>query len=166
MPADQQGSVYPTSTGYGIRYTDEYGIRRRQAGFSSLSKARRWFRDLELPRQRGRLVDEPLTLAEFSDRYLARYAQQVQPVTVQTLRNRLVRPLREFGDVRLSELRTGELAAFEATLPPRFRYAVVRALRQVLDAAVAWEYLAKNPAKATGRNPQPEVRERTVLEPV
>jgi integrase len=41
----------------------------------------------------------------------------------------------------------------------------VRALRQVLDAAVAWEYLARNPAKATGRNPQPEVIDRPALEP-
>jgi integrase len=67
--------------------------------------------------------------------------------------------------VKLSEIRAGEIAAWEAALPPRFRYAVVRALRQVLDAAVDWEYLARNPAKATGRNPQPEVVERSVLEP-
>lgn len=51
------------------------------------------------------------------------------------------------------------------TLPPRFRYSVVRALRQVLGAAVAWEYLRRNPAKATGRNSAPEVVERVVLEP-
>jgi hypothetical protein len=72
-------------------------------------------------------------------------------VTVQTLKWRLVRPLDEFGDVKLSDLRAGEIAAWEATLPPRFRYAVVRTLRQVLDAAVAWEYLARNSGKATGK---------------
>jgi integrase len=73
--------------------------------------------------------------------------------------------LEAFGDVRLSDLRTGEIAAWEATLPPRFRHDVVRALRMVLDAAVAWEYLPKNPAKATGKNPSPAVVESVVLEP-
>jgi integrase len=86
-------------------------------------------------------------------------------VTVQTLKWRLARPRDEFGDVRLTELRTGEIATWEASLPPRFRYSVVRALRQVLDAAVAWEFLARNPAKATGKNPAPPVIERVVLEP-
>ena len=114
---------------------------------------------------RGGLVDEPLTLREFSDRYLARYETQVEPVTVRTLRFRLVRPLNEFGDTKLVDLRAGEIAAWEARLPPRFRHAVVRALRQVLDAAVAWEYLARNPAKATGRNPAPDVIDRPALEP-
>ncbi len=66
---------------------------------------------------------------------------------------------------RGSDLRTGELAAWEATLPPRFRHDVVRALRQVLDAAVAWEYLPRNPAKATGKNVRPAVVERIALEP-
>ncbi len=87
-------------------------------------------------------------------------------MSVATLRARLVRPLAEFGDVSLAELRTGEIAEWEATLPPRFRYAVVRALRQVLDAAVGWEYLDRNPAKATGKNPAPPVVERQALEPV
>jgi len=86
-------------------------------------------------------------------------------VTVRSLRWRLVRPLHEFGDVRLSELRAGEIAAWEATLPPRFRHDVVRALRMVLDAAVRWEYIAKNPAKATGKNAKPVIVERIALEP-
>ena len=76
-----------------------------------------------------------------------------------------MRPLAEFGDVRLTELGTGEIAAWETTLPPRFRHDVVRALRQVLEAAVAWEYPPRNPAKSSGRNPAPPVIERTVLEP-
>ena len=165
MPAEQRGSTYPTSTGHGIRWTDETGRRRRQAGFSSPSKARAWFRDVELPRMRGGLVNESLTLREFSDRYVARYRVDRAPATVRSLEWRLVRPLAEFGGVNLADLRTGELAAWEATLPPRFRHDVVRALRQVLDAAVAWEYLARNPAKATGKNVRPAVVERIALEP-
>jgi len=114
---------------------------------------------------RGGLVDERLTLREFSERYLARYQVDRAPATVKSLGWRLVRPLAEFGDVQLSDLRTGEIAGWEATLPPRFRHDVVRALRQVLDAAVAWEYLARNPARATGKNVRPAVLERIALEP-
>lgn len=166
MPAEQCGSVYKTSRGYGLRYYDEKGARRRQAGFPSRSAARAWFRDVEAPRMRGEtLPPSPLTLAEFCDRFLERYAADRSPATVQSLRWRLVRPLREFGDLQLPDIRTGELAAWEASLPPRFRHDVVRALRMVLDAAVAWEHLAKNPAKATGKNPSPPVVERPVLEP-
>jgi hypothetical protein len=108
MPAEQRGSTYKTSTGYGIRWFDENGRRRRQAGFSSASKARMWFRDVELPRMRGGLIDEPLTLREFSDRYVARYEVDRSPVTVRTLRWRLVRTLDEFGDVKLADLRAGD----------------------------------------------------------
>jgi integrase len=114
---------------------------------------------------RGGAPVEPLTLGEFSDRYLARYAAIRQPGSVQTLRWRLARPLAEFGDVKLSELRAGELAAWEATLPPRFRHAVMRALRQVLDAAVSWGYVTVNAAKQTGANQAPPVLERDALEP-
>jgi hypothetical protein len=121
MPAEQRGSVYKTKTSHGIRWTDETGRRRRQAGFSSPSKARAWFRDVELPRMRGGLINEPLTVREFTDRYIARYEADRAAVTVQTLKWRLVRPLAEFGDVKLSDLRTGEIAAWETTLPPRFR---------------------------------------------
>jgi len=114
---------------------------------------------------RGGLVDERLTLREFSERYLARFQVDRSPATVKSLGWRLARPLAEFGDVQLSDLRTGEIAGWEATLPPRFRHDVVRALRQVLDAAVAWEYLARNPARATGKNVRPAVLERIALEP-
>jgi integrase len=115
---------------------------------------------------RGEVVTQaPLTLREFSGRYLERYEATVSRVTMQTLRWRLARPLDEFGDIKLGELRTGELAAWEAGLPPRFRHAIVRSLRQVLDAAVAWDYIERNPAKATGKNPAPEIVERIALEP-
>lgn len=173
MPAEQKGSVYKTSGGFGIRWFDECGVRRRKAGFQSRSEARAWFWDVERKRMREGPRPERLTLAAFTDRYLAWYStstskrtgQTVSRLSVETLRWRLARPLELFGGRDLDDLRTGEIAAWESTLPPRFRHAVVRALRQVLDAAVAWEYLDRNPAKATGANPAPEVLERAVLEP-
>jgi hypothetical protein len=53
MPAEQQGQVYATGRGYGLRYYDEHGKRRRKAGFKSRSEARAWFRDVERKRMRG-----------------------------------------------------------------------------------------------------------------
>ena len=32
MPAEQRGSVYPTSRGYGIQWRDEQGVHRRRSG--------------------------------------------------------------------------------------------------------------------------------------
>jgi len=166
VPADQMGSVYRTSKGFGLRWYDEARTRRRKAGFSSRSAARAWLRDVEIPRMRGeRIAPSSLTLAEFCSRYVGRYAADRSPATVKSLQWRLVRPLREFGDLQLTGLRPGEIAAWEASLPPRFRHDVVRALRMVLDAAVAWQHLTANPAKATGKNPSPPVVERAVLEP-
>jgi hypothetical protein len=75
-----------------------------------------------------------------------------------------VRPLKEFGDTALDELRVGEIAAWEASLPPRFRHDVMRAFRMVGEAAVEWGYVATNPA-ATGPNPAPAVLEREILTP-
>lgn len=49
-----------------------------------------------------------------------------------------------------------ELAAFETTLPERFRYAVMSALRQTLRAGVAYGYLTASPV--TWKNPQPTPR--------
>ena len=38
MPAEQRGSVYPTSRGFGIQWRDEHGTRRRQSGFTSQAR--------------------------------------------------------------------------------------------------------------------------------
>ena len=130
MPAEQEGSIYRTSTGFGIRWTDEAGKRRRQPGFTSPSKARKWFRDVERERMRGGLIAERVTFAEFAERYLTRYRVDHAASTVTAYERRLVRPLREFGDVPLNELRTGELAAWETTLPRRFRHDVMRGPRR------------------------------------
>lgn len=51
-----------------------------------------------------------------------------------------------------------ELAGWQTRLPARSRYGRVQALRQVLEAAVRWGYMGKNPAKLAGPNPQPPPR--------
>jgi integrase len=158
MPAEQRGSVYSTASGYGIRWYDEHGQRLRQAGFPSRSAARKWFEDVERKRMRGEPVQQPqLTLDELSERFLAAHAVAVQERTIRTLRQRLQRPRAAFGDVPVRELerQVAEIAAWRATLPERYRYAVMSAFRQMLSAGVRWGYLASNPAAAVGPNPQP-----------
>jgi integrase len=113
-----------------------------------------------------------ITFAELVDLYLERHAATVRPRTIATLRERLChqRDLGEdeacrcatcsFGEVPLRDLErmAGEIAAWQAGLPERSRYGVVQALRQTLEAAVRWEYMARNPAKLAGRNRQPPPR--------
>jgi integrase len=74
---------------------------------------------------RGGLIDEPLTLREFSDRYLARYEADRSAVTVRTLKWRLVRPLDEFGDVKLSELGAGDVDKLAGEVRSRFAAAII-----------------------------------------
>ena len=90
----------------------------------------------------------------------SRHAAVRSPRTVQSLRERLVRPLAAYGDVPLRELEqmSGDLADFAAALPPRYRYCVMSALRQTLAAGVRWGNLTTNPARDAGPNPQPAPR--------
>src|SRR5688572_10466969 len=66
-----------------------------------------------------------------------------------------------FGRLTLRELE-GQAAAIPlgaATLLERSRYGVTQALRQVLNAAVGWDYIAKNPAtKAAATRSRPAKR--------
>jgi hypothetical protein len=159
MPAEQQGQVYKTTNGYGLRWYDETGTRRRKAGFKSRSEARAWFRDVELKRMRGEAAPvPPTTLLEHVDRYLDAQAVGRDPKTIDVLRFRLGYATRVFGDLRLDELerRVPELAAWTTTLPAGSRYGIVAALRQCLEAAVRWGLIGSNPAEGDGAEPAAE----------
>jgi integrase len=163
MPARAQGSTYRTGSGHGIRWYED-GARRHKSGFASRSAARSYVADVVRPRLDGLpAAAQPLTLRQFSERYIARYEAIRAPASVRSLRYRLVRPLAEFGDVPLTDLRTAEIAAWEASLPPRFRHDVVRALSMVCRAAVEWGQLERSPV--VGPNPAPVVIERGILTP-
>jgi integrase len=164
MPARARGSTYRTTSGFGIRW---YGPKGRQykSGFRSKSEARKWWDETIRPQLDGRRVAPPdVTFGALCERYLRAHSAGVQPRTLRTLRERLRRPLEAFGDTPLRELeqQVAEIAAWQATLPERYRYAVMAAFRQVCAAGVRWRYLDENPAAATGPNPQPPAVE---LEP-
>ena len=161
MPAEQRGQVYSTAKGFGIRWYDETGARRRQAGFSSRSEARAWYRDVESKRMRGEAVQRPaVTLREHVDRYLEVHAATRDPNTIRVLRERLRRPVSKYGDQQLREFErmSRELAQWQATLPERSRYGIMQALRQCLEAAIRWGDMDRNPAKLVGSNPPPPPR--------
>jgi integrase len=162
MPPTQRGQPYRLGPNrWGLRYYDADGVRRRKSPFPSRSAALAHYRDVIEPQLRGDPVPLPeLTLSEFVPLYLERHAAAVRSRTVQTLRERLPRATRAFGDVPLHDLErmTGELASWQAKLPERSRYGIVQALRQTLEAAVRWGYMSRNPAKLAGRNRQPAPR--------
>jgi integrase len=162
MPPIQRGQAYRLAPGkWGLRYYDAEGVRRRKSPFASKSAALTHYRDVIEPQLRGEHAPAPdVTLSEFIDVYLERHAANVRRQTVDTLRDRLARAKTTFGTVPLSEIEhmTDEIAAWRAKLPERSRHDYMRALRQVLDAAVRWKRITSNPAKLAGPNPKPSAR--------
>lgn len=108
------------------------------------------------------------------DVIVAKGWRDVDPATIKTLRERLgatpeerrkrrpyQTPLDAFGHLTLAELEpmSLEIAEWQATLPAGYRYAIMRSLRQVLNAAVRWKLMQDNPANDAGANPQPRREE-------
>jgi integrase len=169
MPATQRGQAYRLGPNrWGLRYYDINGARRRKSPFPSKSAALGHYRDVIEPQLRGDPSVKPdLRLGEFVEIYLDRHAADVRPRTIATLTERLGYATRRFGDVPLHDLErmVDEVAAWQASQSARSRYGRVQALRQTLDAAVRWGYLARNPAKLAGRNRQPTPRAVRVFTP-
>jgi hypothetical protein len=86
------------------------------------------------------------------DEYLAQH--DAQPETIEKLRWLLTKAVAEFGDRRLGELRSHEIAAWRMAIAPGHRFEATQALRQVLTRAVAWGMIDVNPAKQGVDNPQ------------
>jgi hypothetical protein len=84
----------------------------------------------------------------------------VRPATIATLRKRLRHAVAAFGDVPLADLErmSDEVAGWQAKLPERAGHGIAQAFRQVLDAAVRWERMTRNPGKLAGPNRRPAPR--------
>ena|SRR5437588_1702779 len=164
----QQGQVFPLAspnggeTRWAYRYrTGGRGSRRVQRGGFATEQAavEALERSLErLRRERG-LVETP-TLTEFVDVYLRQHGGE--PETIDKLRWLLAKSVRTFGDRRLSQLRSPEIAAWRMTIPIGHRFEATQALRQVLNRALEWGLIDVNPAKTGVDNPQ---RRRTEKRP-
>ena len=161
MPRRTNGSVYPTGTGYGIRWPED-GRRPHRAGFKTKTEARRWFAENVAPRlDRGAPSPPEITFDAFCDLFLARHGPTFAERTVQTLAERLTPARATFGSWTLAELEgaVDDVARWRANLADTSRYRLTLALRQVLGAAVRWRYMSRNPAVEAGPNPEPRAEE-------
>jgi integrase len=166
MPPANTGHFYELADGtVGVQYRTADGKRKRRSGFRNKTEARRWHSDQVLGRRR--LVSSETTLRELVDLYVERHT--ASPRTLATLKERMQRPLAEYGDTKLSDLETMalEIAGWRATLPSRYAPKIMGAFRQVLAAAVRWRLCVSNPAVDAGANPEADpapVRVYTVAE--
>src|SRR6266566_6911099 len=167
----QQGQVFELkkravdgSPVWAYRYrTGGPGSRRLQrGGFSSERDAAEALeRALEhLRRQNG--VGSTLTLRELVEEYLAQH--DAEPETIEKLRWLLSKAVSEFGDQRLGQLRSQEIAAWRMTIPAGHRFEATQALRRVLSRAVDWKMIDVNPAKQGVDNPQGRRTEKRPFE--
>jgi hypothetical protein len=82
-------------------------------------------RELDRVRREGR-ISRSLTLAELVETYLAQH--DVQPVTIEKLRYLLGKATAVFGDRRIGELTSQEIAAWRMRLSPGYRFEATQAV--------------------------------------
>src|SRR5437899_5702947 len=138
---------------WAYRYrTGGRGSKRVQRGGFAWEQDARAALEYELERlRRERRIPRSLTLAELVETYLAQH--DVQPVTIEKLRYLLSKATAVFGDRKIGELTSREIAAWRMKLSPGYRFEATQALRQVLHRAVAWGMIDINPAKVGVDNP-------------
>ncbi|HEU0247341.1 MAG TPA: hypothetical protein VFR38_09690, partial [Gaiellaceae bacterium] len=113
-----------------------------------------------LHRRNGRLAQ--ITLSELVAEYVAQH--EAEPRTIAKLRWLLAKAICAFGDRRVVELRSDEIAAWRTGLPEGHRFEATQALRQVLNRAVAWRIIDSNPAKVGVDNPRRQHPEKRPFE--
>jgi integrase len=133
--------------GYRYRLNGRCSKRPQVGGFATREAAERALRR-ELARLRpGR----EMTLAELVEKYLT--VHQAAPSTIEKLRWLLSKATAAFGDQQIADLHSEAICAWRGTLPDGHRFEATQALRQVLNAAVAWELIDANPARRGVPNP-------------
>ena len=112
--------------------------------------------------RRERRIPRSLVFAELVEVYLAQH--DVQPVTIEKLRWLLSKATAVFGDRRIGELTSQEIAEWRMNLSRGYRFEATQAVRQVLNRAVVWGMLDVNPAKIGVDNPTPRRKEQHPFE--
>jgi integrase len=147
---------------YRFRIAGRGSRRVQRGGFASEQDASDAL-DRELERvRRQRRISGTLTLSQLVETYLAQH--DVQPVTIDKLRWLLSKAISVFGDRRVGELTSQEIAEWRMTLSPGYRFEATQALRQVLHRAVVWGMIDVNPAKIGVDNPTPRRKEQRPFE--
>ena len=126
---------------YRYRVNGSRSKRPQVGGFETREEAQR-----ALKRELARLhPGREVTLNELVEEYLR--VHQAAPSTLEKLRWLLSKATAAFGDRSIGELRSEEICGWRGTLPEGHRFEATQALRQVLNAAVAWELIDVNPAR-------------------
>jgi integrase len=147
---------------YRYRVAGRGSRRVQRGGFASEQDAEDALqRELDRLR-RERRIPRGLTLSELVETYLAQH--DVQPVTIEKLRWLLSKAIAVFGDRRVGELTSQEIAEWRMTLSPGYRFEATQALRQTLHRAVVWGMIDINPAKVGVDNPTPRRKEQRPFE--
>jgi integrase len=178
MPSVQRGQTVKQGGGWGVRWYDENGKRRRQAGFETKSAARA-FVDSKVKGVAALRRGDPSalrrqslpTLGELVDEYVGQHSAEAN--TIRTLKARL-RYATEgpkldgqggWKDLRIDRLTVTEIGAWRRHLPERSAWAIHKALRQVLHYAVRAKLLDENVACLLP-NPEPKRREVPAFESI
>ena len=149
----QRGRIFRAPGGtWAIRWRDAHGKRPQRNGFANKTEARVALEE-ELRKVRlGPLYRPHKTLKELETAYLKQY--DVAPSTRTLLKYNLGKAMPKFGDRGIGTLTVQEIAEWRSGLPEGRRHAALRALRQVLQAAVRWKWIEDNPATLV-KNPAP-----------
>jgi integrase len=132
---------------YRYRLNGRRSKRPQVGGFATRAQAERALRQALAWLRPG----AEMTLGDLVEEYLA--VHQAAPGTIEKLRWLLAKATAAFGDVRLLDLHAEEICAWRGTLAEGHRFEATQALRQVLNAAVAWQLIDVNPAKRGVPNP-------------
>jgi integrase len=144
---DERGKV----RAYKAQYRDETGTRRTRI-FSKRADAVQADEAAKQRRQRAKagLAVEPsaTTYREWVDTWLSGYV--ARPSTIASVKARLRYSVAYFGDVPLRDLRPSMIRTWVATLPvgARMKGDALKAVRQVLKAAVLERLIPENPARS------------------
>ena len=145
------GEIKRTAGGWAIRWRDAREIRRQRGGFRTKGEAKDVLDD-ELRKARlGPLYRPDVTLQQLVDAFLEQY--QGAPASKSWLRYYLIKATDRFGDEPIGELHALDIARWRAKMPETMRHGAHRALRQVLAAAVRWQWIERNAALDV-KNPQ------------
>jgi len=143
---------------YRYRIDGRCSKRPQVGGFATREDAER-----ALKRELARLrPGRELMLTELVEDYLK--IHQAAPSTIEKLRWLLSKATATFGYRPLTDLRSEEICAWRGTLPEGHRFEATQALRQVLNAAVAWELIDANPARRGVPNPMRRFPEKLPFE--
>ena len=156
MLSVQRGQVYRKPSGtWAYRYRDADGCRREVAKFRTKSEASEALKNVLEDVRLGFSRQREVSFAALVDRFLS--AHEADDLTLTKLTAQLKRAKADLGERPIAELRPDELAAWRRSLPAN-RHHQFRAVVQVLNQAVRWEWIEKSPARHIV-NPKPKAPE-------